>query len=214
MKRILLFIGLVVAFLSTQAQDNTAYTEAMQAQLVLLDSAHSSDDLQAVINTMERIAQVETAQWHPRYYLAYASLHQNFYFKESAERAKYLDKAQAYLDKALVDFPQHSELLALQGFVWMIRVSLDPATYGQLYAGKTMEILQKAKALNPNNPRAAFLLGQMSYGTAQFFGQSTEQACALVSQAVSLYETATPTDSLAPKWGKKGALSMQEKCGL
>ena len=214
MKRIILFLGLVVAFLSTQAQDNAAYTEAMQAQLVLLDSAHSSEDLQAVINVMERIAQVETAQWHPAYYLAYASLYQNFYFSETAERAKYLDKAQSYLDKALVDFPQHSELLALQGFVWMIRVSLDPATYGQLYAGKTMEILQKARAIDPANPRASFLLGQMSYGTAQFFGQSTEQACALVSQAVSLYETAESSSPLAPKWGKKGALSMQEKCGL
>jgi len=68
-------------------------------------------------------------------------------------------------------------------------------------------------AIEPQNPRAMYLMGQMSYGTAQFFNSDTSEACGMVNQAVSFFESQSSNiDPLAPHWGKKSALAMQKQC--
>ena len=67
--------------------------------------------------------------------------------------------------------------------------------------------------MNPENPRALMLLGQMQFGTAQFFGTSVEEPCALIRKSISLYEKQEQTENnLMPTWGLFIAKAYQNSC--
>ncbi len=187
------------------------YQQAMERSLATLEESSGVEQLSAAANRFERIARAEEDQWLPWYYAAYATLHAAIE-SPSAEKDQQLDVAQQHLDNALALAPEESEVVALQGYIYTIRVTVDPANRGQELAPKATRTLTQALQLNPDNPRALYLLGQMQYGTAQFFGSDTSDICQLFTQAVEKYESATHDDALMPAWGKAGAQAMQQQC--
>lgn len=212
MKKLTLILGIITAVLTAKA-GNEQYVQIMKQQLVAIDSAKTEADFTKVISVLERIASAETSEWHPTYYIAYSYLNIAFRQSEMAQRDAKLDIAQTWIDKALAIAPNHSEVLTLQGYILMMKVSVDPAARGQQLVGKTMQFFSQAMAIDPQNPRALYLMGQMSFGTAQFFGTDTSEACGLISQSIALFETPTEgSNALAPKWGKNQAIGMQKKC--
>ena len=81
-------------------------------------------------------------------------------------------------------------------------------------SGKVFGSFQKAIALNPNNPRAHYLLGRMQHGTAQFMGTGNEEACKSLANAQAIYNgSATNENPFAPSWGQEAnAASIKEIC--
>jgi cytochrome c-type biogenesis protein CcmH/NrfG len=94
----------------------------------------------------------------------------------------------------------------------MIRVTVDPATRGQQYSTLAYQSFNKAVAINPENPRALTLLAQMQFGTAQFFGSPTTEACATVTKALEKFAATSEPKPLAPEWGKGMAEGLKGKC--
>ena len=215
MKKLVLLLVMVLSATFTFAE-NDNYTQAMSAALTALGEASSPDDFKAVANQFERIANVETDQWLPNYYAAYAMLINASNQKDGAKKDGGLDAAQQFLDKAAENEHDKSEVAALQGFIHMIRIGVDPASRGPQYSGMSAAALQKSIAINPNNPRAMHLLAQLSFGTAQFFGSDTSEACGQNEAAIKLFtaeEAAQKSDPLAPAWGKHMAEGFQRQCG-
>ncbi len=70
MKKALLALSLLVT-LATGAQSDK-YTQMMQKNIALLDSAKSIDDLQSLASTFDRIGDAEKTRWLPYYYAALA----------------------------------------------------------------------------------------------------------------------------------------------
>jgi hypothetical protein len=118
----------------------------------------------------------------------------------------------AAIAKAKAIVPKESEVIALEGFAYMIRVTVDPATRGPQYVGIAMQTYGQAINLNPENPRAFALLAQMQYGTAQFFGSSTTEACGTLAKSLEKFETYKSENPLAPQWGRGMAEGMKEQC--
>src|SRR5690606_41546361 len=65
----------------------------------------------------------------------------------------------------------NSEIIAVEGFIIMGELSLDPGARGQNLSPLAMQALGRAMELEPENPRAMIMMAQMELGTAQFFGQ-------------------------------------------
>lgn len=185
----------------------------MAAAIEQLYQAQTPDALQQAGNTFERIAKKETDKWHPRYYAAYAQIMLTTRAEESAKQDKYLDVALDHLKVAKELSPKNSEILALEGFIHMLRIPIDPATRGPQYSGLSMSALQQAIALDPENPRAHLLLSDMQYGTAQFFGSDTSEACATLEKAIELFENSSPASKLDPAWGKEWAMHSKTQKG-
>ena len=75
-----------------------------------------------------------------------------------------------------------------------------------------MQALGKALAINPNNPRAMALMAQIQYGTAQFFGSSTAEACGTLAKSIEKFDSYKSENALAPQWGRGMAEGMKGKC--
>jgi ribosomal protein S18 acetylase RimI-like enzyme len=155
-------IAVVIILLSNAVFANDdKYTQAMQKNIQAVYTAQSIPDYQTAVNAFERIGAAEKTKWEPFYYASFGYIMMSNQEKDGAKKDAYLDQATTVLSKAKEIVPNESEVIALEGFIYMIRVSVDPASRGQQFAGLSMQVLNKAVEINPNNPRALALLAQM-----------------------------------------------------
>lgn len=192
--------------------DDAKYIAAMQKNIETISKAQSIEELQSSVNSFERIGAAEKTKWEPQYYAAFGYIIMATRESDGAKKDGYLDRAMTAIEAGKKIAPGESEIVALEGFAYMIRVTVDPASRGPQFAGQSIQTYQKALELNAENPRALALLAQMQYGTAQFFGSSTTEACAIMHKSLEKFETYKSDNPLAPRWGKETAESMKENC--
>lgn len=211
MKAILaILLALTVSTLT--AQDK--YTENMQKNIMAGYKAQTSAEHQEAANALERIAAAEKTKWEPHYYASYNYIMLSNKEKEAAKKDAYLDLAEKALNQAKTIQPNDSEITTLEGFIYMMRLTVDPASRGQEYSGKAYQSFGTALSLNPDNPRALVLMSQMQYGTAQFFKSPTTEACATLEKSLQKFESFKADNALAPQWGKSFAEGLKGSCKL
>jgi tetratricopeptide (TPR) repeat protein len=210
MKTITLFFLMFIS-IATMANDEKYY-EQMGKQIQAVYTAKTMDEYQSAINALNRIASAEKTKWEPYYYSAFGSIMMATREAETSKKDAYLDQALTAVEKGKEIAATESELVALEGFVHMIRITVDPATRGQQYSGLAMQTFGKAIGMNPNNPRALSLMAQMQFGTAQFFKQQPTEACATAQKALGLFDGIKSDNPLAPQWGKEMTAGLIQNC--
>jgi tetratricopeptide (TPR) repeat protein len=210
MKTIIFLFAILISQV-TFANDEK-YIELMTKQIQAVYAAETITELQPIVNTFDRIAGAEKTKWEPYYYSAFGSVMMANKETEAAKKDGHLDLALAAIEKGKKINSEESELVALEGFVHMIRVTVDPATRGQQYSSMAFQTYNKALSMNPENPRALGFLAQMQLGTARFFGSSTEEACGTAKKALEKYATYKSENPLAPKWGKGMTEGLLKQC--
>lgn len=201
----LAIVVMMLISLMTQAS-NEAYEKAMLKELQNMKTAVSPEELQKVANGFARIAQTMPEEWLPNYYAALALVNAGFRSEGGANvKDPLFDQAKVYVDNAAEISPNNSEVVALQGYITMGELAVDPSSRGQRLSGLAMQTFGKAVELNNQNPRALLLLGQMEMGMAQFFGQGPEKGCGLVDSSLALFakeDAEAKEGNLNPTWGK------------
>ncbi len=211
MKTINLFFLMIIS-VSTWANDEKYY-EQMGKQIQAVYTAKSTDEYQRAVNALDRIAGAEKTKWEPYYYSAFGSIMMATEEKEPSKKDGNLDQALAAIEKGKAIAAGESELVALEGFVHMIRLTVDPASRGQQYFGLAMQTFGRALGMNPNNPRALSLMAQMQFGTAQFFNQQPIEACETARKALGLFDNVLKSENpLAPQWGKEITAGLLQNC--
>lgn len=205
----LIFILTLIISVSI-AQDK--YTTQMLKNMECVYTSKTPEEYQTAINSMDRIGNAEKTKWEPFYYSAFGYLMMATNEKEAAKKDQFLDLSAAALAKGKAINENESELVALDGFIQMIRVTVDPAARGAQYSGQAMQLFGKAVALNPENPRALGLMAQMQFGMAKFFNSSTTEACATAAKSLEKFESYQSANPLAPKWGKGMSEGVVKQC--
>jgi len=189
------------------------YFAQMGKHVQAVYTAKTIDEFQVAVNAFDRIASAEKSKWEPYYYSAYGNIMMAIHETDATKKDSFLDLALVGVEKGKEVAPNESELVALEGFVHMIRLTVDPATRGQKYSTLAMQTFGKAVGMDTNNPRALALLAQMQLGTARFFNQPPTEACETARKAATVFESATePQNPLAPRWGKEMNLEVMQSC--
>lgn len=214
MKKIVLLIALLVAGFALHGQGEEAYIKAMSKGLEQMSSAGTLEERQAAASQFERIAAKVEGEWLPSYYAALSYINMSNTVKDISTKDKYTAKAQEFIDKAGSISPNNAEIVALQGFNYMIQIAADPNSRGQMLSGKAMQQFGMAVKMDPENPRAKMLLARMQIGMAEFFGSPIDTPCAMTKQTVPTFEAQGSKQTLAPTWGKEMAEETIKQCGL
>lgn len=188
------------------------YLEVMNKNIEAVYKGQTIEELQQAVNTLNRVADAEKTKWEPYYYSAFGSVMMANREKDAIKKDGYLDLALVAVEKAKAIKENESEIIAMEGFIHMIRLTVDPATRGQQYSGMAMQNFGKAIELNPENPRALSLLAQMQFGTARFFNSPPTEACGTVTKALEKFETFKSENPLAPVWGKGMTEALKKNC--
>ncbi|MEP1033064.1 hypothetical protein [Ekhidna sp.] len=199
-KNLILLLSVLCASLTFA---NGQFEKAMGKNIPAMFSAENPEDLQAVINNLNRVGEAEGDRWEPYYYVAFGYIRMSEMYEKVEDKDKYLDLAMKAVDQGATIKPNDSELESMRGYVNMIKLTVDPASRGMTYSGLAFASFQKAIALNPDNPRAHFLMGRMQYGTAQFMGGGTDEACGSLFKALVMFDEVEKSENpFAPNWGK------------
>ncbi|HEY8513413.1 MAG TPA: hypothetical protein VIL31_15750 [Cyclobacteriaceae bacterium] len=216
MKKHTIIGSLIAALMITLALPGLAndkkYEEAMKKNILAVYQAQSIPELQQAVNALQRIGDAEKTKWEPYYYAAFGYVLMATWETEGAKKDAHLDLAMTAVDKAKSIASNESEVIAMEGFVHMIRLTVDPASRGQQFSGLAMQCFAKAVELNPENPRALALMARMQFGTAQFFNASTAEACATAARAHEKLQSYQSENPLAPTWGKEMIEEMTALC--
>ena len=218
MKKLLTIAAIFLLTISFVFAQDSPYQKIMKTEIAKVINSDSLMQLQESANAFARIASLNPKEWQPLYYgaLAYTfqSLNKSLALNKKDEA---LAKAEELAKNADAIAPNNSEIVALQGFIIMAKLSADPQSRGQSMSGQAMATYGKALALDNKNPRALALLAQMEYGMAQFFGNGSEKACTLAKQSQAIFasqDAEVLKVAMMPTWGKNMAESMVKKCGL
>ena len=199
----MIYLILILFAMTINAQSDEKYIKAMEKNLEMIDTASSLNSFQQIANSFERIANAEKDKWLPYYYSAYLLTISNFVDTVQAMKDSYLDKADMQILMADSLEPGNSEIYTLKGMIAQARLVVDPQNrwmkYGQLSSG----YLNKAKELDPTNPRPDFLNGQSVLYTPEQFGGGKEKALPILKEAEKKFENFQPESSIHPNWGKK-----------
>lgn len=212
MKTVMFSLFAILFSMALQAQ-NDQYESYMKETLALYDSVKTLDDYQEIANRFDRIASAKSDEWLPLYYAGLTHIYMSFVNGlESEKRDDYLDKALQYVDRSEALVGESSEIVLLRGYVYMAKVSVNPAIRGMMLSAKVSALFGKALEMDPKNPRANLMVGRWKYGSAQFFGSSTDEACAYMQKALVLFKNQKDSFSLEPHWGQYQAEKMSARC--
>lgn len=210
MKTIITFALLLMVNQSFASDEK--YIEAMQKNIAGVYQAKTIEELQKHVNALERIGGAEKSKWEPFYYAAFGYIMMSTREEQPTKRDAWLEQAATTLAKAAESSQGNSEIVALEGFILMMKVTVDPGTRGPQLSGLAMQTFGKALAIDPNNPRALSLLSQMQLGTARFFNSPIDEACKSARTALEKFESFTSDNPLAPRWGREMTEGLIKQC--
>jgi tetratricopeptide (TPR) repeat protein len=211
MKTKITFLLALVISIYANATDEKYFSQ-MGKQIQLVYTAQTIEQYQEAVNVFDRIAAAEKSKWEPFYYSAFGSIMMANKETDGTKKDAYLDKALLAIENAKAINHNESELIALEGFVHMIRVTVDPATRGQQYSGMAFQLYNKATSMNPENPRALAFLAQMQMGVAKFMNSPTTDACNTNRKAIEKFASFKSDNPIAPQWGKVMTEGLTKQC--
>jgi len=214
MKNLIAFCFIALFSFKATAQDAEAYQKYMQESIALYDSVKTLADYQEIANRFDRISATASEEWLPLYYAGLTHIYMSFVRGlEDDTRDEHIDKALDYIDRAEEIAGENSETVILRGYAYMAKVSVSPGIRGMTLSAKVTGLFEKGLVMDPENPRANLMLGRWKYGSAQFFGRSTDDACAYMQKALAIYKNeAKGSNGLEPAWGENQAQSMSKRC--
>ena len=207
MQKMLIALTLLISL--TAGAQSAKYTQAMQKNIPLLDSAKTVDQLQSLAGTFDRIGDAEKTQWLPYYYAALAQTWIGW-MPATTDKDANSQKINAYLAKAEA-IEKNAETYAVENMSATQQMLVDPQTRWATNGKDAGAALQKGLALDPNNPRLYYLQAMSLFGTPPQFGGGKDKAKPVFEKSIALYKSAQPKP-LYPTWGQKQAEDMLAQC--
>ncbi|MDQ2720806.1 MAG: hypothetical protein M3Z26_13755 [Bacteroidota bacterium] len=204
MKKTILLAAIVCFATFTYAQSDK-YTSAMKTNVAQLDSMMVKGNNADLTNNFTRIGDAEKTQWLPYYYAAYCTIMQALMDKDVSKKDAMADKANDLITKASTILGKdNSEIDVIKSMIATAHMTVDPASRYMTYGPEISENIEKAKSLDPTNPRPYLLEAQNKFYTPEAYGGGKDAAKPLFDKASQLFGSFKPASDISPDWGKAG----------
>lgn len=200
MKKALFLCTILLISLPAISQGRKYQKDMLKAIEAMNEAADAASVMQSVA-TFEELAQEYQDQWMPPYYATRVLVFACFEESDPDTKDDLLSRSKKSLDKALDLAPEESEVTVLQALYLIGMMSVDPETRGPEYYMDFNYALDKSKALNPNNPRAAYLDALMALNMPDYMGGGPAAAKPIFLEAAEKFDAFQNDDPLWPNWG-------------
>ena len=212
MKKLLVAIVTLSSSIGVMAQSEK-FQKAMEQNIAGIDTIRSIDGWKDLGNTFQRIGDAEKTQWLPYYYAALSQVMIGYSIAGASggmggfadKTDPVADQAEQLLNKAQELAKENSEIYCVRKMIASLRLMADPMNRYQTALPAATEALEKAKSLNPENPRVYLLEAQDKFYTPEQYGGSKTEAKTLFETAMKKYDAFKPESSIHPQWGKNQA---------
>jgi hypothetical protein len=202
MKKLMLLT--IAALLTAGSSFAQNFTEVLQKTFTAFDTTWNQEKKLEYSNKLGLIAKKYDKEWLATYYAAYAKVNLTYNEKDNAKKDALLDEAQALIEESVAVLGKdNDETYVLRAMIANARIGVDPQKRWQKYGNVFDENLNKAKELNPDNPRIYVLRGISKYFTPKMFGGGKKAAMPYFEKATGLFAQRTDTDITKPYWGQR-----------
>ena len=197
---------LIICLCITAFAQSDRYAPAMKKNITMLDSALQKGNAKELANNFERIGDAEKTQWLPYYYAAYSNILITYTEKDKSKIDAIADKAEELITKAeALAGKENSEINVIKSMIASAHMMVDPQSRYMQYGEASSSNIEKAKALDPTNPRPVYLEAQAKFYTPAAFGGGKDVAKPLFEKSILMFDTFKPETDLHPTWGKATA---------
>lgn len=197
-KKLAMVFILVVTSMALNAQDmETQLKKGWQA----LDTAHTLADATKASQQLEMSAMKWNKEYITNYYAAYSKIILSHQETDVKNKDLILDVADKYFEKAKAIMPESDETYVLAALMAQARLSVDGQNRWMKYGKIFDENLEKAKAINADNPRIYYLKGTSVFYMPKMFGGGKKNAKPHFEKAKELFAKQDSTSILKPIWG-------------
>ena len=197
-KSLLVALTLLLSFGFTQAQ---TLEEIIAKNLPNVNPMKPIGELMGTMAQFDLAAAQFPEEWAANYYAAFAKVNSTYAMEDAAQKDLLLDEADIYLAKVKELGADKSETFILAAMVANARLAVDGQNRWQKYGAIFSENLEKAKALNADNPRIYYLKGTSLFYTPEMFGGGKKVSLPFFEQAKPLFEKESKASLLVPYWG-------------
>jgi hypothetical protein len=177
---------------------------AISSTMATFDTTWDATAKTAIGNKFDLIAKKWPAEWTTNYYAAYSKVQLSYNEKDPKRKDLLLDDADAYAGEAAKLIGKESdEIYVLRAMIANARMGVDPQNRWQQYGKTFEENLDKAKALNADNPRIYLLRGIAKFYTPKMFGGGKKAALPYFEKADPLFAKESKNDVAKPYWGSR-----------
>ena len=213
MKQIFLTAVTIMMAITAVFSQSDKYEAAMKTNIDQLDSALSKGTIGDLANNFERIANAEKTQWLPYYYAAYCAVMSSYINQDKSKTDGTADKAEAFITKAeQLAGGENSETCVIKSMIASAHMMVDPQTRWQQYGQASADNIEKAKKMDPSNPRPLYLEGQSKFYTPEQFGGGKTVAKPVLEKARAMFTGFKPASPLHPVWGKASTQYFINQC--
>ena len=171
--------------------------------MAMLDSVMQKGNAKELANNFERIGDAEKTQWLPYYYAAYSHILSTYTENDKTKVDAVADKAEELITKAeSIAGKENSEIDVINSMIASTHMMVDPQSRYMQYGAASSSNIEKAKTLDPTNPRPVYLEAQSKFYTPEAFGGGKAIAKPLFEKALAMFDTFKAESELHPTWGK------------
>lgn len=214
MKTPLLALVLFVSMLPALATDGTTgFVSAMTTALDNLRKARNAADLEAAARRFDSLAAARPTEWLAPYWGGYTYTQLAWLHADKGQSAMdvYLEKAEAR-HAAAEKLVVNDETVVLGAYIASARLAAAPWIRWATYGKKVDAAVERAKRLNPANPRPYLLEGESLYHKPAMFGGGKKRALPVLKVAEEKFAAFKPASDLHPTWDLRRLKALLAKC--
>jgi tetratricopeptide (TPR) repeat protein len=175
----------------------------VRARTILYGAIHAFDQKKMIEaeSLFERILSADSKIWIAHYYIALADecISHTFY-TDNGKREQYVNKGIEHLESCIKMKKDFSEAYILLAGLYGIKMGFDRFSVISLHS-KISAALNKAKKLEPDNPRLYLIRGRSSFYTPEIYGGGLKKARNELNKALELFPKYKVEKEIYPDWG-------------
>ncbi|MFA6151906.1 MAG: hypothetical protein WC716_11340 [Chitinophagaceae bacterium] len=180
------------------------FTEVLQKTFTAFDTTQDQQKKLEASNKLNLIAKKFDKEWLSSYYAAYAKVGLTYNETDVAKKDAWLDEAETFINESVAVLGKdNDETHVLKAMIANARIGVDPKNRWQKYGKVFDENLDKAKELNPDNPRIYLMRGISKFFTPKMFGGGKKAAMPYFEKTDALFVANPAMDISKPYWGRQ-----------
>ena len=206
MKKAILFAAIVAAGITAKAQQapQPDFRPVLQTTFNTFDTSWGNPQARmTAANKLILITKKWPDQWVTSYYAAYSKVQLAYAEQDGTKKDVLLDEAETFRDDAQRLYGKdNDEIFVLNAMIAQARLGVDPRARYMKYGKIFDQNLDKAKELNPDNPRIYLQRGISKFYTPKMFGGGKKAAAPYFEKAQGLFAKEQHEDIAKPNWGQ------------
>lgn len=180
------------------------FTDVLQKNFTAFDTTQDQQKKLEASNKLNLIAKKFDKEWLSSYYAAYAKVGLTYNETDVVKKDAWLDEAEAFINESVAVLGKdNDETHVLKAMIANARIGVDPKNRWQKYGKVFDENLDKAKELNPDNPRIYLMRGISKFFTPKMFGGGKKAAMPYFEKTEALFVANPAMDISKPYWGRQ-----------